>query len=78
MKDKIRFEEKKALDKLLDNVGQKNNKWIREANRISARPGDNSSFSFSVQSICSAPWMKVQRKLSIEPYNHPLIEEYVT
>ena len=54
MKDRIIFEGKKSLDKLLDDAGQKNNKWIREANRISARPGDDSSSTFSVQSHVDA------------------------
>ena len=107
MKDRIRFEGKKALDKVLDDAGHKSNKWIREANRISARPGDDSSSTFSVQSHvdaglsakqsaekfvtffsqisqeytpiqedCSAPWTEVQRKLNLEPCDHPLIEEY--
>ena len=54
MKDRIRFEGKKSLDKLLDDASQKNNKCIREANRMSARPGDDSSSSFSVQSYVDA------------------------
>jgi hypothetical protein len=45
---KQRLESQKAIDKSIEDAGQRGMKWLREANRISARPGDDTFIAISL------------------------------
>ena len=47
VKERIKLEGEKALNKVLENATEKGAKWIRESSRLSARPGEDQSSSFS-------------------------------
>ena len=50
IKVRIKKEAEKSIDRLLDNAEAQGMKWIREANRLSARPGEDQSPTFSLPS----------------------------
>ena len=43
MNQRIKLEGKKALEKILENGNNKGMKWVGEAKRVSARPGEGTS-----------------------------------
>ena len=57
-KTRIKLEGQKSLDKLFENAGYKGTKWIREADRMSSRPGEDSfsTFSLSLLSLLSVSY----------------------
>ena len=44
------MKEKKALEKVFENSKGKGTKWIREASRLSSRPGEDASTTFTLPS----------------------------
>ena len=50
MKERMKIEGEKALDKVFENSKGKGTKWIREASRLSARPGEDTSKTFTLPS----------------------------
>ena len=43
VKERIKLEGEKALNKIFENASEKGTKWMRESNRLSARPGEDQS-----------------------------------
>ena len=76
MKERVKFEGKKALDKLLEDAGEKSNKWMREVNRISARPREDRSSTFSVQSHIDASLTPLQSAEKFVAYFSKISQEY--
>ena len=54
VKDRIILEGKKALEKVLENATDNGAKWIRESSRLSARPGEDTSSTFTLPSHIDA------------------------
>ena len=51
MKERIKIEGEKALEKQRENANGQGMKWMREASRLSARPGEDTSSTFSFPPI---------------------------
>ena len=49
MKKRIKIEGEKSIERLLENAKFRGMKWVREATRLSARPGEDKSTTFSLQ-----------------------------
>ena len=54
MEYKLKMEGIKALEKQIENTNEKCGKWIKKANRISARPGEEASNTFTLPSHIDA------------------------
>ena len=48
--ERIKVEGEKALEKVFENSKGKGTKWVREASRLSARPGEGTSSTFTLPS----------------------------
>ena len=66
---RIKLEAQKQLDKQLENAEEKGLKWFKEAKRMSARPGDNTSNSFTLPS-------HVDRNLTTEDSAEEIVEYF--
>ena len=75
-KSRIKLEGQKALDKLFENAGEKGTKWIREASRMSSRPGEDSSSTFSLQSHIDENLTPRQSAERIVEYFSQISKEY--
>ena len=57
------------MDKQLENAEEKGLKWFKEAKRMSARPGDNTSNSFTLPS-------HIDRNLTTEDSAEEIVEYF--
>ena len=76
MKERIKVEEEKALEKQLENANGKGMKWMREANRLSARPGEDISATFSLPNHIDANFTPIQSAEAIADYFSKISQEY--
>jgi hypothetical protein len=60
MNQRIKLEGKKALEKILENGNNKGMKWVREAKRVSARPGEDISGNISLPTHIDANFTSQQ------------------
>ena len=68
VKDRIKKEAEKAIDKLLETAEEKGMKWIKDANRLSARPGEDGSSSFSLPNHVDANFSPKESAEAIAEY----------
>ena len=77
VKERIKVEGEKALNKVLENATEKGGKWIRESSRLSARPGEDQSSSFSLPTHIDANFTPQQSAEAIVKYFAKISQEYV-
>ena len=73
---RIKLEGQKSLDKLFEKAGEKGTKWVREASRISSRPGEDTSSIFSLQSHVDKNLTPMQSAEKIVQYFAQISQEY--
>jgi hypothetical protein len=73
---RIKLEGKKALDKILDNGNSKGMKWVREANRVSARPGEDTSGNISLPTHIDANLTPQESAEAIVTYFSKISQEF--
>ena len=76
MKERLKIEAKKALDKLFENANQKGMKWMREANRLSARPGEEESSTFLLPTHIEANYTPLQSAEAIANHFAKISQEF--
>ena len=74
--NRIKKEAEKAIDKLLENAEEQGIKWFKEANRLSARPGEDSSTTFSLPSHVDANFTPKESAEAIAEYFFKISQEY--
>ena len=77
VKERIKLEGEKALNKVLENATEKGAKWIRESSRLSARPGEDQSSSFSLPAHIDANYTPQQSAEAIVKYFAKISQEYI-
>ena len=75
-KSRIKLEGQKSLDKLFENAGHKGTKWLREANRMSSRPGEETSSTFSLQEHIDENLTSSQSAEKIVKYFSQISQEF--
>ena len=75
-KARIKLEGKKSLDKLFENAGVNGTKWLREANRMSSRPGEEPTSTFSLQTHIDDTLTPKQSAERIVRYFSQISQEY--
>ena len=77
IKERIKKEGEKAIENLLENARrEKGTKWVREANRISGRPGEDSSSSFVLPAHVDANFTPKQSADAMVEYFSKISQEY--
>ena len=75
-KARIKLEGQKSLDKLFENAGVNGTKWLREANRMSSRPGEENTSTFSLQTHIDKNLTPRESAESIVKYFSQISQEY--
>ena len=65
------------MNKVFENATGKGTKWMRESNRLSARPGENLSSTFSLPTHVDANFTPQQSAEAIVKYFAKISQEYV-
>ena len=76
VKERIKKEAEKAIDKLLDKAEEQGMKWIKEANRLSARPGEDISPSFTLPNHVDADLTPEESAEKIADFFSKISQEY--
>ena len=76
VKDRIKLEGEKALQKVLENATENGMKWIRESSRLSARPGEDTTSSFTLPSHIDANFTPKESAEAIAKYFASISQEY--
>ena len=76
MKLRIKKEAEKSINKLLENAEAHGSKWIREANRLSARPGEDQSQTFTLPNHIEANFSPKESAEAIADYFSKISQEY--
>ena len=76
MKERIKLEGEKALEKQIENANGKGMKWMREASRLSARPGEDTSSTFSLPTHIDANFTPKRSAEEIADYLAKISQEY--
>ena len=76
MKARIRLEGEKSIDKMLENAERKGLGWIQEANRLSARPGEDIGASFNLPAHIDANFTALQSAEAIADHFSKISQEY--
>jgi hypothetical protein len=74
--ERIKYENKKEIDKKIENSAGKGMKWVREASRMSARPGDDTSTTFTLPAHIDANFTPQQSAEAIALYFAKISQEY--
>ena len=77
VKNRIKVEGEKALNKVLENATENGMKWMREASRLSARPGEDQSSTFSLPTHIDNNFSPQQSAEAIVKYFSRISQEYV-
>ena len=75
-KARVKLEGQKALDKIFENAEEKGTKWVREASRLSSRPGEDNSSTFSLPAHVEANLTAQQSAEEIVKYFAKISQEY--
>ena len=76
MKERIKVEASKALEKQIEKAKEKGTHWMKAAKRLSARPGEDVSESFMLPSHISANLTPEQSCKAIATYFSKISKEY--
>ena len=76
MKERLQLEGERALLKQIDKGHEKGNTWIREASRMSARPGDDNSEPFTLPSHIDANLIAEESTEAIVTFFSKISKEY--
>ena len=77
VKKRIKTEGEKALNKIFENATEKGAKSMRESNRLSSRPGEDQSSSFSLPAHVDANFTPQQSAEAIVKYFAKISQESV-
>ena len=72
----VKKEGDKAISKMLENAEGKGTRWIQEANRLGARPGEDTSPTFSLPSHIDSNFTPAQSAEAIEELFSKISQEY--
>ena len=75
-KQRISYENKKEIEKKIENSTGKGMKWVKDASRMSARPGDDTSSTFSLPAHVDANFTPLQSAEAIASYFAKISQEY--
>ena len=76
MKARVKLEGEKSIERMLENAEGKGLGWIQEANRLSARPGEDISGSFSLPAHIDANFTALQSAEAIANHFSKISQEY--
>ena len=75
-KARIAFEAKQRLEKEIENAGGRGMRWMREANRLTARPGDDQSSTFTLPTHVDRNLTPKESAEEIAKYFSKISQEY--
>ena len=76
IKERVKTEGKKAIEKQFENAKGKGTKWIREISRLSARPGEDKSKTFSIQNHIDSNFTAQESAQAICSHFAAISQEY--
>ena len=75
-KARIKLENLKEIEKKIENGNAKGMKWMREATRMSSRPGDDTTSTFTLPAHLDANFTPLQSAEAIATYFSSISQEY--
>ena len=76
VKHRVKKEGEKAISNMLENAKGKGSRWIQEANRLGARPGEDTSPTFALPSHVDSNFTPLQSAEAIAEYFSKISQEY--
>ena len=76
MKKRVKMEGEKSIERLLKNAKFSGMKWVREATRLSARPGEDKSKTFSIQNHIDSNFTALESAQAICSHFASISQEY--
>ena len=73
---RIKLENLKEIEKKIENANEKGMKWMRDADRMSARPGDDTTSTFTLPAHLDANFTPLQSAEAIASYFSSISQEY--